>query len=66
MIEWIDANKSWLFDGAGVVLISAIVGLIFRCRKQKESATQTISAGDNSTNLQGGRDVISKGSRNHD
>ena len=44
-----------LFSGAGVVIIGWLGRLIFK--KTRTSSTQTIRSGDNSTNVQAGRDV---------
>lgn len=53
--DWVIKNKEWLFSGIGVVVITWVVQLIFK--KTNASSTQTIRSGDDSTNVQGGRDV---------
>jgi hypothetical protein len=45
----------WVFSGIGVSTILIIGGLFFK-KKQHESQ-QSIHAGDNSNNIQGGKDV---------
>lgn len=52
---WVIDNKQWLFSGAGLVVISLLVRLIFK--KTYASSTQTIRSGDSSNNVQAGRDV---------
>jgi hypothetical protein len=64
-LEWVIDNKKWLFSGAGIFVFSWIVSLIFK-KKRYASSTQTIRSGDNSTNIQSGRDVIFRTKkRNH-
>jgi hypothetical protein len=53
--DWVLKNKEWLFSGIGLVVFSWVVGVIFK--KTKASSTQTIRAGNNSTNVQASRDV---------
>lgn len=55
-LEWIIENASWIFDGIGVTVLAAIVGLFFK-KKLDNQNTQTINSGNNSTNIQGGKDV---------
>ena len=35
MLEWIAANKNWLFEGIGVAVPVAIIGWLFSRRKDK-------------------------------
>lgn len=60
MLDWLIQNKEWLFSGLGVVVLSTVVGFLF-----KNKGNQQIKAGDKSTNIQGGRDVkVSIGGKN--
>ncbi len=34
IIEWLKANKEWVFSGVGIAIISAILGIIFRKRSK--------------------------------
>jgi hypothetical protein len=49
-MEWILANKDWLFSGVAIALPLAIIGWIFSSRKNR----QVQKGGDNSTNIQVG------------
>ena len=49
-------NKEWLFSGAGIVFITLIYHIIFK--KRQAEPTQTTQAGERSTIVQSGRDVI--------
>ena len=55
MSVWLINNKEWFFSGGGIVLVSWIGRIIFR--RMRDSSTQTIRSGDNSKNVQAGRDV---------
>lgn len=61
-VAWIIKNKEWLFSGVGLVVIAWVARLIFK--KDYASSTQTIHAGNNSTNVQAGRDVSMGTSKN--
>lgn len=54
-VSWIIKNKEWLFSGVGLVVAAWLARLIFK--KINASSSQTIRAGNNSTNIQAGRDV---------
>jgi len=54
-VSWIIDNKDWLFSGAGVVVVLWALRLIFK--KTFKSSSQIIRSGNNSTNIQAGRDV---------
>lgn len=56
-MQWILDNKEWLFSGIGVLIISAIIGLIFR---NKNNINQTQKAGKNSTSYQAAGDIVIK------
>lgn len=49
-MEWIAANKDWLFSGAAIALPLAIIGWFISSKKIK----QVQKGGDNSTNIQVG------------
>lgn len=54
MWSWLDANKEWLFQGLGVLILGAIIQFF---RKRRASTKQVIRSGKNSTNIQAGRDI---------
>lgn len=47
-MEWILANKEWLFSGAAIAIPLALIGWFFSGRTNK----QIQKSGDNSTNIQ--------------
>jgi len=55
-MEWIIQNKEWLFSGIGVLVISTILGTIIRI-KSGEKTHQNIQSGNNSNNVQAGKNV---------
>lgn len=62
MLDWIVKNVEWVFSGIGVLVISVIGGMVF---KKEKNANQNISSGDNSTNIQGSKNVnVTFGERN--
>jgi hypothetical protein len=63
-LDWILENKEWLFSGVGIVMISSVLGIIF---KSKKSPNQNIEAGNGSNNVQGGKNVtVTFGEIKHD
>jgi hypothetical protein len=54
-MDWIMANKEWLFEGALVAVPLAILGWVFG--KRAVSLTQRQRSGRNSVNIQAGGDV---------
>jgi len=48
-------NKDWLFSGIGIAVITLIGRFFFK--KRQATSTQSIRAGDGSTNIQSGGDV---------
>ena len=60
-------NKEWLFSGIGIAVITLIGRFFFK--KRQAASTQSIHAGDGSTNIQSGGDVkvtIDKRTNNND
>jgi hypothetical protein len=55
-LKWIIENVKWIFSGIGVAILSILVGLFYK-NKANKSITQSIKSGNNSTNIQGGRNV---------
>lgn len=58
MLDWIADNK--VFSGIGGVVLTILAGIIgsFIKKKRDESQpSQTITSGNNSNNIQGGKDV---------
>lgn len=63
-MKWIVENANWIFDGIGVTILVAIAGLFVKKKLNSKSA-QTINSGNNSTNIQSGKDVnINIGGKN--
>lgn len=58
-VDWILQNKEWIFSGIAVPLVGAIGFLVKKAmdKKEKEQVRQIIRSGDNSYNIQGGKDV---------
>jgi|GEM_PF-585551 len=54
-IDWVVNNKEWLFSGVGLVVLTWMGRLIYK--KNFVSSSQTIRAGDSSTNIQAARDI---------
>ena len=66
LLDWIFANKEWLFSGAGFGIAIIILRLIFK-GMTKPSTSQKIRSGNNSINIQANRDVqINSGSKSDD
>lgn len=68
MLDWINSNREWLFDGVGAVLLSLFISaIIFILNKLSlkgkeespgtERVKQVIKSGKNSTNIQSGQDI---------
>lgn len=53
-MQWIIDNKEWVFSGAGIFIISIIVGVFI---KKQSSSKQIQKSGDKSTNYQAGGDI---------
>jgi hypothetical protein len=56
VLKWAIQNKTWLFSGAGVAVITAIVSIVW-WMITKSSHAQQQSGGIGSRNIQAGRDV---------
>lgn len=52
-LDWVLANKKWLFSGVGIVLIAGIINLL----RKRGSASQKLRSGAGSQNLQAGGDI---------
>ena len=64
-ITWISENKSWLFEGLGVAIISALAWFIFI--RGKPTASQKQKSGNNSINIQANGNIdITKSSIKND
>ena len=55
LIQWVVNNKEWIFSGAGLMLVTWIGRVIYKGRQADSS--QTIRSGNNSINIQAGRDM---------
>lgn len=63
-LEWIIENKEWLFSGLGLSIVG-IIGYFLKRNKENNKNSQTITSGDDSTNIQGGKNVkVEIGSKN--
>ncbi|MGB9939640.1 hypothetical protein [Methanosarcina sp.] len=61
MLDWIYNNREWLFDGAGILIISFFLKKILFKESEQSSGTERIKqiqkSGKNSTNIQSGHDM---------
>lgn len=55
-MEWIIQNKEWLFSGVGLAIIGGIWDFLKK-EKPDNKYYQSINSGNNSTNIQGGKNV---------
>ena len=57
MIEWIVANKEWVFSGAGVALIGCVIGFLVVRKKHvtKQSIISKNADDINQVNINNGR-----------
>ncbi|MCH8069570.1 MAG: hypothetical protein IID16_09935 [Candidatus Marinimicrobia bacterium] len=53
-IRWLKENKTWVFSGIGVAIISSVVWLFFVYRQESNTGQQQIGT----INIQAGRDVV--------
>lgn len=56
-MEWINANKEWLFSGILVSVPLALIGWLVAARSIKKKNQQRQRSGKNSINLQAGGDI---------
>lgn len=61
-MEWISENKDWLFSGVAIAIPLAIIGWLLSSRRKK----QIQKGGDNSTNIQVGRNFRIDGRKEDD
>lgn len=53
IFEWIGKNAYWIFDGIGVIVLTGILGIIFKKRKNIEKSINIVQkGGKNSVNIQ--------------
>ena len=53
IFEWIGKNAYWIFDGIGVIVITGMLGVMFKKRKNKEKSISIAQkVGKNSVNIQ--------------
>jgi hypothetical protein len=58
-MKWIIQNKEWLFSGAAIAIPLTIISWLF----SRKGDTQVQKGGDNSTNIQVGRNLNIGGNR---
>ena len=58
IVQWLIANKEWVFSGIGVTVLVAIL-VLFRNQQTRSKVIQ--HSGDHSALIQGGRDVRIEG-----
>jgi hypothetical protein len=56
MLDWLIANKEWVFSGVGVAALAGLVGLLYRRARSAAPGLEQHAAGG-SRNLQAGRDI---------
>jgi len=57
MINWLRKNKTWVFSGIGVALITGLTSLFFSNGTNGQATNQNIMIQDGNKNIQAGRDV---------
>jgi hypothetical protein len=59
MVDWFWKTKEWVFSGIGVFVLGGVVWMVRRllARSTPPSVKQTQRSGDDSTNIQAGRDI---------
>lgn len=55
-MEWILSNKEWFLSGIGIAIPLAFITLFFQ-KKNQAKQIQNQRSGNNSSNLQAGRDI---------
>lgn len=53
-MQWIIDNKEWIFSGAGIFILSVVIGIFV---KKQYSSKQIQKSGSKSTNYQAGGDI---------
>jgi len=60
-MDWINYNYQWLFSGIGVFILTIMATfvkwLIKKQNKEKKNIEQKQESGNNSINIQAGRDI---------
>ena len=53
IFDWIGNNAYWIFDGIGVIVITGVLGVVFKKWKNKEKDISIVQkSGKNSVNIQ--------------
>lgn len=53
IFDWIGNNAYWIFDGIGVIVITGVLGVVFKKWKNKEKNISIVQKnGKNSVNIQ--------------
>lgn len=55
VIDWFSNNKEWVFSGVGITVLSLISHFFYK--QKPPSSQQQIKSGNNSVNIQIGRDI---------
>ena len=55
LMQWLGANKEWIFSGIGVAIVVWMARIMIPGRKAASS--QEIRSGSDSRNIQAGRDI---------
>jgi len=63
--RWVLENKEWVFSGAGVAVVAALVALLKRRPRQGAGVSQKQQTGDGCINTQVGGDYVA-GNRGSD
>lgn len=58
-MEWILANKEWIFSGIGVLIVGLLINL-FKGKKDLKATKMKQKSGSNSSNIQIGGDYNGK------
>jgi hypothetical protein len=53
MFDWIVNNKTWLFSGIGVFIISYFIGWLLKSKKKSKNSIQTIISGSDNIQIDG-------------
>jgi hypothetical protein len=58
-MEWILANKEWIFSGIGVLIVGLLIN-VFKEKKDLKATKMKQKSGSNSSNIQIGGDYNGK------